>query len=515
MSTEKAVGVSPAITENIVERTSIPNGCIGVCVETREILLGAGIGNEPYRLYTDRLRILESLESLLAQTHHDENDIVSVLDSKTQWFYQWHCVEDSSYEIGDELGHHLSADIGWWQFIGKISLDIDLTKYARKPSEFKEGNFAIFDSTGNLLDAGTNTASYVLDTLFRSHVLNTNLHVTKALQDKWTAKQDALTADQMKAVNSGFTSSDKEKFNKVPESDWDKLLVGATQDNFPIEVVDHKVNVSVSYQMVSGDVKGDGTTVVVHNLDHRTMNVVGSRVISSTGDRMWTLYDESGTDTEWCLRPVATLDSDLRHYECEIAGKTAVIRQYKEYDELWWQFTYDGRSSFTNADLETAVDWVFSDPIPVSGKVIKGCRAESAYWVQNEVEIHLPKINPGYTRDLFVTVRPTGTDPTKFWFSVEDGDTLIYNPRFLDVEVADGEKRYFGKGVYRILEIAPNVLLLDYAESDWIVDYCKTRGSVTNPFEFPLHVMHNGNMYKIEVYDDDDGIGLSVEKVTK
>lgn len=88
------------------------------------------------------------------------------------------------------------------------------------------------------ISTATQLALDELNVKITTHTDNSEIHVTQEDKDTWTAKQDALTAEQQAAINSTITAEKVAKYEGYATSKQDKL----TQGNH-INIVNNTISV--------------------------------------------------------------------------------------------------------------------------------------------------------------------------------------------------------------------------------------------------------------------------------
>lgn len=111
---------------------------------------------------------------------------------------------------------------------GVLSIATDITEepfshFMEKQDGAQAGIVGVFGADGQIVNGGVLLSDLVTTAILQQHINNTDLHVSAALQAEWSAKQAALTAAQLTAVNSGITAVKVQQYDGYAAS---KLNVG-------------------------------------------------------------------------------------------------------------------------------------------------------------------------------------------------------------------------------------------------------------------------------------------------
>lgn len=268
---------------------------------------------------------------------------------------------------------------------------------SRVPSA-SENAVATFTSDGQIKDSGFDISDLATVNSLQTHIDNSQVHVTQAKQDEWSAKQNALTTTQLDAVNSGITAA------KVQ-----------TYDNYETR----KLNVAnhPATKNVVTDANGNITTE--DKFDHTTQ------------------IDKVANATVGAI-PLLTQDGGLSNSQVQL-GSFPVTKTLREYldDEVYEAISgssYQGLYTFfgdetmvraaTAQNGDTALVYVGS-PSQLGG-LLKGAYDGTDWTFENLIPV--PGNGAWFEIDHLLTVTPN--DPGRIIVHIESN-----NPPSLDVRL--------------------------------------------------------------------------------
>lgn len=249
---------------------------------------------------------------------------------------------------------------------GVITLYLDaaeepFTKFMQIQSSATLNHVAIFDASGQVIDGGILLSDLCTALELHNHASDSNLHVTAELQAFWSAKQEALTASQLLAVNSGITAEkvaayDAYATSKLNSSGFtpNSALVTdssgkiVTEEKFDpatkISVVSNAVEGHVVIFGAGGSVKDSGIVLGAFSSSQTVKEYIDTQVNSAI----------SGSSYQGTFTYFGT-PSQVESQEAE-DGNTAVIYSGSVSNVTGLkQGTYNGSA------------WAFEDIVPIPG----------------------------------------------------------------------------------------------------------------------------------------------------
>lgn len=282
------------------------------------------------------------------------------------------------------VGTGLSIDFN--NSVISISLDADeapFSGFIKKQTGVAEGTVGVFGADGSVVGGGVKLSDLVTAAVLQQHVQNTDLHVTKELQDAWSAKQNALSEAQLTAVNSGITAVKVQTYDGYATQ---KLNVGGhgvnkavvtdslgnitTEDKFDpatkINTVPTAVQNRVAIFTAGGQLKDSGIILgdfsSAQTVREYIDNAVNQAVSGSSYQGTFTLF---GTRTQIESYPSKDGDTAIA-YIGTLDNLGGLLRG--DYDGTTW--TFDNVTPMPTNGAWMEADLLLTETPPVAGRVI-------------------------------------------------------------------------------------------------------------------------------------------------
>ncbi|MCQ2581367.1 MAG: hypothetical protein MJ170_00085 [Alphaproteobacteria bacterium] len=200
-------------------------------------------------------------------------------------------------------------------------------------------------------DAGSLTTKTYVDTAYNTnaqaittHASNTDLHVTKAKQDAWDAKQAALNTAQLAAVNSGITSDKVSTYDGYAETIAEKA---DSADVYTKEETYTQEEVASAIESAIDEISGatGSLTTLAATVEDNT-EAIDAEVTRATGV-------ESGLNTR-----LTAAEADIDALESGKADKTDTYLKAETYSALEVDTALEGKQATIDSTHKLSADYV-------------------------------------------------------------------------------------------------------------------------------------------------------------